>query len=213
MADQEKQNQSGDSGSDAPANKDVTPAGAQPPNPPADTNVDQNASPSDQFKQEQSAQAALQNLRGEGAVPEQRPQAFQSPTAEDTESRTHLALKEAGDPLVATDPMPKSAYDKAASKNQMKEAAKESRSPTIREGYRVRLKDIGKGWDGRNAVILSVNYPTDQHQLRELGTPESMYAEPESFIIRTRDGRTDTREVKPDQVEPVDPADWGRSGI
>jgi hypothetical protein len=195
MADKDdKTTAPGDSGSNAPAK-------------------DEGPSPSEQFRQEQQAQAAQQNLSGENVVPEQRPQAFQTPRGEDTESRTHLALKEEGDPLVANEPMPKSAYDKAGSKKQRDEAAKNSRSPTIREGARVRLKNIGNGWDGRNAVVLTVNYSRDQHQLRELGTAESMYAEPDHFIIRTRDGRTDTRQVNPDQVELVPDGDWGRSAI
>lgn len=187
-----------------------TPPNAQPPNPPQNLTVDEDADEGEQFRQEQAAQAALQGQPN--GVPEQRPQAFQDP-GDTHQSQTYLDLKESGHPLANDEPMPKEAFDRAADEGRMKQAQDESRRPTLREGERVRITKDEPGLRGRNAVIIQVHYSEEELQRREAGRADAAYAEAESYVVRTRDGRTDTLELKPDEVEAVPAADWGRSGI
>jgi hypothetical protein len=201
------------SAGNAPSTRSATvPPQAQPPNPPVDLTVDENASEEDQFRQEQAAQAALQGQPG--GVPEQRPAAFQTP-GDAHESRTYKELKESGHPLANDEPMPQSAFDKAASDAQAKKAEKESRTPTLRVGERVRITKDEPGLRGRNAVIIQAHYSEEEQQRLAAGRADAAYAEPESFIVRTRDGRTDTLELKPDEVEAssVGNDGWGRGQI
>jgi hypothetical protein len=201
------------SAGDAPSTRSANvPPQAQPPNPPVDLTVDENASEEDQFRQEQSAKAALQGQPG--GVPEQRPAAFQTP-GDAHESRTYKELKESGHPLANDEPMPQEAYDRAADPDRMKQAQKESRRPTLREGERVRITKDEPGLRGRNGVIIQVHYSDEELQRREAGRADAAYAEPESFIVRTRDGRTDTLELKPDEVEAATVGNdgWGRGQI
>jgi hypothetical protein len=200
---------SGSSGGNAPA---AVPSNVQPPNPPVDLTVDPDASEAEQFRQQQAAQAALQGQPG--GVPEQRPAAFQTP-GDAHESKTFKELKESGHPLANDEPMPKEAFEKAASDAQAKKASEESRTPTLREGERVRITKDEPGLRGRNGVIIQVHYSDEELQRREAGRADAAYAEPESFIVRTRDGRTDTFELKPDEVEAASVGNdgWGRGQI
>lgn len=193
----------------APRAADLPP-NIQPPNPPVDTTVDDNASEEDQFRQQQAAEAAIQGQPG--GVPEQRPQAFQTP-GDGHQSRTFKDLRDSGHHLANNDPMPKSAFDKASSDSQKSKSAKESRLPTLREGAKVRITKDEPGLKGRNAVIIQVHYGSEELARREAGRADAAFAEPESFVVRTRDGRTDTLELNPDEVEQVPDSEWGRSGI
>lgn len=221
MANEEQNKGKGDTFSqgqtgNAPSQQDPAPRAAdlppqaQPPNPPVDTTVDDNADEGEQFRQQQSAEAALQGQPG--AVPEQRPAAFQE-VSDAHQSSTFQALKESGHPLASNEPMPKEAYDRADSDEQRRKADRASRVPTLRDGERVRITKKEPGLEGRNAVIIQVHYSEEELQRREAGRADAAYAEASSYVVRTRDGRTDTLELKPDEVEAVSPADWGWGGI
>src|SRR4051794_8816382 len=76
-----------------------------------------------EFEQRMDEARRAQNLP-EGAVPEQRPQAFQ--TVDDPHSGVYKNLVEDEDPRGGVPAMDKAAYDRAGSKAQMDKAAKES---------------------------------------------------------------------------------------
>lgn len=84
--------------------------------------VAEDSSSEDEFQERMAAKAAEQNL-GEGAVPEQRPQAFAT-DAGPPHSELTQKLIDAGE--VNVEPMGKEAYDKADSKSQARKAARNS---------------------------------------------------------------------------------------
>ena len=162
----------------------------------------------DVFAEQQANLAATQNAQG--AVPEQRPQAFA--TANDSESDLTKRLKEADDPLVTDKPMDKDAYDRAGSDEQREKADEASLTPTIREGTMVYISKSGPHV-GRAAVVQRVNYTKVGQIVRDSGRPEAEFAEVDTITVKTRDGRTDLLELKPDEVTEADPATWGKTSL
>lgn len=68
---------------------------------------------------------------------------------------------------------------------------------------------------GRMVVVTSVEY-TDPIQtlLANSGTPAAASAKVQDYIVRTRDGRSDTIVVPPDQLQPLEVNEgWGRGQI
>jgi hypothetical protein len=153
------------------------------------------------FAEEQAALAATQNKTAEGAVPEQRPQAASSPDPNAQHSSLRKRLEEEG-ALPDNEPMGKEAYDRAASEDQMKAAAKASRTPRLLNGTRVVVGGDGPH-RGRPGVIVDTRFASDEEAARaRSGEPSvSNFAEVESYTIRTRDSRTDLLDLEPDEIE------------
>jgi hypothetical protein len=148
-----------------------------------------------EFEERQRAVAESQGL-GEGAVPEQRPQAL---TVSDDSPHSELTQKliDANDPNVPDQngPMDKAAYERAASKEQAKKAAKDSRPEGIHVG--ALLTVVGPDdspWVGQHFSVnrvVSDRSPEDS-LLRATGSPEQLYIVPqevEATCVRgDRDG-------------------------
>lgn len=176
---------------------------------PARADTADQPSEEDQWKAEQDRLRAAQNLP-EGAVPEQRPQAFASPDESAMHSELFLKLKEA-DALPDDEPMGFEEYQRAQSDEQMDKAAENSSRERLYPGTRVYLTK--EPHDGRPAVIMEVNFASDQDRRNAAsGIPAlSNHAEVESYIVRTRDSRTDRLEVSPEDVSVSSvPRGWGR---
>lgn len=138
------------------------------------------------FREEQLALAREQGMTAPNAVPEQRPQAA-APANEVEQSDAYKKLKKSG--KLQDEPMPKSAYDKANSKEQLEKAEKNSVKPSIREGAIVR---ITKGeYEGSVGAVVGVTYKDfDETQKARSGVPEvANYAEVSEIRVRTRGSR------------------------
>jgi hypothetical protein len=165
-----------------------------------------------EFEQRMEEARIAQNLP-EGAVPEQRPQAFQ--TVDDPHSLVYKNLVEEGDPRGGVPAMDKSAYDRAGSKAQMDKAARESLTRTrLYPGARAYLEDGGL----RRAVAVNrvVSWKSFEDQVRGTsGVPtQHDQAEVAEYEVVTRDGRSEVLIVDADRLEtPAEQADWGRTAI
>jgi len=161
------------------------------------------------FREEQKAKAASQGLTSDNAVPEQRPIASQVVT--DTEGPISQKLREAGQ--TDDEPMPESAYEKAASDSQMKKAAKESVSEPIHVGHVIRVTE-GPHEGRLGAVVRIVSYKTVEDRLaRTAGTREAgaHLSQPSEIEVSTRDERGgELLIVDADDVEIADPRNYGR---
>jgi hypothetical protein len=110
----------------------------------------------EEFRDQQKEQAAEQNLTGENAVPEQRPQA--TTMMPDSQKSAFQRAREE-DPPADAEPMPQSAYDKANENKQARKAERESSFPHLLEGDTVRIIDHeDEVMNGRNGVIIGINY-------------------------------------------------------
>jgi hypothetical protein len=158
----------------------------------------------EEFREEQRRIAASQGQTAENAVPEQRPIASQVPSL--PESDVQQALAEEG----ANDPMPKSAYDRAASKEQAKKAEKAGKSESTRSGQRIKI--TSGPYAGSFAAVLEVNYKNfEEEQKARSGNPGlALYAEVDHVVARTRGGRHDLVSLKPDEYEHVEERDYER---
>jgi hypothetical protein len=145
------------------------------------------------FDESQASLAEAQNVSGEGAVPEQRPQASQQfdgpPHSELTQK-----LIDAGDPNVPNQdgPMDKAAYDRAASDSQAKKAAKASVAEGIHVGNVIRVVDEDSPHNGRVFAVTRVTEDPnrDATVLRASGSPEQLYITPNEVEARAiRDER------------------------
>lgn len=149
---------------------------------------------------ERAALADLQNT----VVPEQRPQATLVPP-ESNEGDLYRKMKEAGDPRVDTEPMGQEAYDRAASSEQAKKAAKASRVEAMIPGSRAVVVDPGAVDDGRMVAVNRVSEwasPEDE-RLHAAGTSESRFAEVAEYECRTRDGRHEILFLSPDKLKQI----------
>jgi len=158
----------------------------------------------DEFREEQRREAAAQNQNAENAVPEQRPIASQVSSL--PESTVTQADQEDG----SNDPMPKSAHDRAASKEQLKKADKASVSETTRAGQRIKVTK-GK-YKGAFAAVLEVKYASREatQDARSGDASIANYAEVDHVVARTRGGRHDLISLEPGEYEHVEERDYER---
>ena len=160
----------------------------------------------DPFAEEKAAEAAAQGDTVEGepqTVPEVRPQGFLSPTGGDSEAGKRAAAR-------AAKAHGKAEYEAA----KPKEGESEGRMPRLYPGQRVVITPPNEE-AGRMALIQIPNYKDDiQALIAQSGTPEARFAEVTSYVVLTRDGRSDTLDVPADEVEPLETiGGWGRGQI
>jgi hypothetical protein len=150
------------------------------------------------------AEAASAQSPGEPqVVPEQRPQAFISPTGGDSAAGKRLAK--------AGKAMGQEAYDRA------KKGAKgesEGRFHRLYPGQRVQILPPNDE-AGRMAFVQAAQYSDAvQELIANSGTAEAPFAEVESYIVQTRDGRSDLLVVPVDELTTLEPLQgWGRGQI
>jgi hypothetical protein len=128
----------------------------------------------DEFREAQLAQAREQNMTADNAVPEQRPQAFLQPPAPHSDLTQRLI--EEGE--INNDPMPASAFEKAASDAQMEQAADESRTPALHPGLVVKVTE-GPHRDRIVAITRVISYQNDSDLARvTAGIPDARFVQP-----------------------------------
>jgi hypothetical protein len=127
----------------------------------------------EEFRQQQKTLAESQNLFQPNAVPEQRPQAFlQGPG----DSALTKRLKEEG--AISDEPMPPSAFQKAASDAQMDEAAENSQSEAVHPGSVIFVTE-GPHRDRHVAVTRVEEYHNREDLVNvAAGRPEQRFAHP-----------------------------------
>lgn len=157
-----------------------------------------------------------QNLP-EGAVPETRPQATISP--DPVHGSIHEKLVDADSNLVdeGTPAMDKAAYDRANSDEQAEKAAKESFGPERlypgAHAYIENSRGKGKEHNGRAVAVNGVNEwasPEDE-LLAAAGTPNSRFAQVQSYDCSTRDGRAEHLVVDAKHLSTVRVEDFHRT--
>jgi len=151
----------------------------------------------EEFDQRMDSARAAQGL-GPNSVPEQRPVASQQVDPA-SESPVYQKELENGE----RDPMPKSAYDKAASKSQSKKAEKQEQKlgpENLIEGQSV---TITKGkFKGAVGVIVDITWASqDDATKAKSGDPSvARFAKAASYSVRTR-GQQSLASCKPSEVE------------
>lgn len=99
----------------------------------------------------------------------------------------------------------------AASEENARKAAKQSRYPHLIVGARVRIKNESPQHAGRNGSVESILWESqDDEVLAGLGTPESRFAKAKSYDIRFRDGVGGSGEVPAEFVEEMSQLNFGR---
>lgn len=168
-----------------------------------------------EFKEQQARLAAEQNLP-EGGVPEVRPIASQ--TVDDPHSGIFHRLQEAGDDRAGAPAMPKSAYDKAASAAQKRQAEKESRVVTLlHPGARGWIDNPGEPDHGRAVAVNRVHEyaSVEDERIAAAGTPESRFAAVKDYECQSRDGRAELLIVSAEhlKLDTSGGADWGKTSL
>jgi hypothetical protein len=157
----------------------------------------------EEFEEELAVEAAAQSQEERQVVPERRPQAFLGAMGGDSAAGKRAAAR-------AAKAMGPEEYAAA----EPKEGESEGRARRLYPGQRVVI--IAPNEEaGRMAFVQTINY-TDalQELLASSGTPEASFAEVESYIVQTRDGRSDLLDVLPSEVEPLETiGGWGRGQI
>lgn len=151
-----------------PAVDETTPAPPPQPDP-------ESAKSDEEFRTQQRTLAQAQNLFQENAVPEQRPQAFLEGPGD---SELTKKLKESG-AIPGDEPMPASAYQKAASDAQMETAAENSQAEAVHAGSVIRV--TAGPHEGRIVAITRVEEYQNQEDLVNVaaGRPEQRFAHPQ----------------------------------
>ena len=138
----------------------------------------------DKFREEQKREAEAQNLTGENAVPEQRPQAFNTPPDSESELRKRL-VKEG---VIDDKPMPQSAYERAQ-KNVVKPEDKDPEDVRTEAAHVGTVVEVLSGpHRGRfGSVLRVVSYPTvGDHLKKAAGYADSDYIKPAEVEVRFR---------------------------
>lgn len=151
----------------------------------------------EEFDLRMNQERAAQGL-GPNAVPEQRPVASQQvdPTSESSRYKEELENGE-------RDPMPKEAYDRAASNSQTRKAERQEEHlgpETLREGQAV---SILKGkFKGAVGTIVDVTWASqDEATKAKSGDPSvARFARASSYSVRTR-GQQSLATCKPSELE------------
>jgi len=140
------------------------------------------------------AAAEAQNLSGDNAVPEQRPQAM---TVREESPRSALAQRilDGGDPdnLIGADAEPhdQAAYDRASSKAQIKKAGEASITEGLMVGnVAVASKGVYEGEHFAITRIVEEGSPADLVR-RMAGRPEQLYNQPTEVEARLIGGDLD----------------------
>ena len=152
-------------------------------------------SEAEKFRNEQKEIARGQNLNADNAVPEKRPIAADQ--APDSESETTKRLRESG--ALQEEPMPKSAYDRAESKDRLKLAKSQERVPSLETGARVVF--ISGDYEGNYGSVVERSFSPEQEAIRAAGNAESKFAQPDSVTVRTRGGRHALVVVPGDEID------------
>lgn len=186
---------------------ETSPASAQPsPEAAAATANPTPASTTDPVVETLAAQAAVQSPAEPQSVPEQRPQGSTQPSPSHR-SATDVATP--GEPAHG-----QAEYDAAAPTPENEAAAQAAgRIPSLIVGQRVQV--TGGKYQGRMALVTAVIY-TDpvQEMMSRMGGGEARFATVRSYILLTRDGRSDTIVVEPENLSPLEPQNgWGRGSI
>jgi hypothetical protein len=171
----------------------------------------QEQSEEEKWRDEQRLAAQSQNLDSEDAVPEKRPIASQVNVV--TDDALTKQLKERG--AIGNDGrMDKEAYDRAASDQQAKEAAKNSTFEAIKVADMV---EVTKGpHEGRFVAVTRIESYEDSADLavRTAGVPEARFVQPKTIEGRargdSRDGEILVLSVKDDGLRKVDWMGTGR---
>jgi hypothetical protein len=153
------------------------------------------------FAEEQAAAAAAQSQEEPQVVPEVRPQGFLSATS-DSEAGKRAAARQIAHG--------KAEYEAA----KPKEGVSEGRKPHLFPGQRVQI--IAPNEEaGRMASVQTVVYTDDiQDLLSRSGTPEASFATASSYVVLTRDGRSEILDVPAAEVSTLETiAGWGRGQI
>lgn len=86
--------------------------------------------------------------------------------------------------------------------------------PVLVEGTRVQV--IAGEYSGRMAYTIGINFasPEDEARFHNPHGTKRNTAKVDSYMVKTRDGRTDTFTVKPDEIRVLDETNgWGRGSI
>lgn len=173
--------------------------------PGADDNPDQR-SEEDQFRDEQQAKAAEQNLSGDDAVPETRPIASQEPNPANEVSDLTKKLQDAGE--INTEPMGKDAFDRADSDEQRDSASEDEVHEALKVADVVR---VTKGpHEGRICAVTRVVSWRDTEDLaiKTSGRPEANFVQPQELECHARgdmrDGEILILDVDEAGLEKVD---------
>lgn len=140
---------------------------------------------------------------GDKEIPEQRPAGFEGVDK----------VSDASVRIDNNEPATQDDFDRANSDEQKQAAAESSRTPILIVGQRVTIIDGPEV--GRMGYVLSINY-VDALNAMLANSPHSerRFAEVESYVVRTRDGRSDTLSLKPSEIRPLDDIEgWGRGQI
>jgi hypothetical protein len=157
----------------------------------------------DQFREQQRQQAAEQNQLAPNAVPEQRPIASQQ-VLDYHQSSVYKRQRDEGTDLA--EPMPKSAFETAASEEQLEKSAQEEQKmgvDTLREGDTVEITN--GDYEGARGVITEVSFADfDESQKAHSGDPAAArFARANSYLVRTRGGRHALLSVSPEDLKVI----------
>lgn len=86
--------------------------------------------------------------------------------------------------------------------------------PVLLEG--TKLQVVAGEYTGRMAYIVDINFatPEDEQRFHNPVGKKRNTAKVESYLVKTRDGRTDQFTVTPDQIRVLDQSNgWGRGSI
>lgn len=212
MADKKAKKASNEAASSAAPETTVpTPSDSSPPPSPAE-DVSKK-----EFEERQAQLAREQNLP-EGGVPEVRPIASQTVDEEAQHSKVFKRLRDAGDDRAGAKAMPKSAYDKAASKSQKDKAAKEERSVTLLyPGARGWIDNPGQPDHGRAIAVNRVeSYASvEDERIAAAGGPASRFAEVATYECQSRDGRAELLLVSAEHIrlDTTGGREWGKTPL
>lgn len=191
---------------EAPAPEEEAPEGP-------DTDVSEDE---DDFRTQQRAAAESQNLSGENAVPEQRPQAFQQVESTQSPLTTRL-IEEGAIPDPDAPPMDQAAYDAANDDARKSETAQQGTKPAAHVGTVINVLS-GPHRDRRGAVLRIISYASLEDRLARLrGDETSDYAQPKevevSFRGDSRDGERAVLDLTEIDYEVVPTGFAGRPAV
>lgn len=159
------------------------------------------------FKSSQAQVAATQSPGETQTVPEVRPQAAVSPAPGAGVSEASKRLD--GAPAATLEDVQR------ANSQEAKDASIEnSRMPNLVIGQRVQILEPNSE-AGRMAYVQAIQFADGiQQMISQSGTPEARFAQVDSYVVKTRDGRSDILDIPGDQLKPLDDiAGWGRGQI
>lgn len=110
-----------------------------------------------------------------------------------------------------TDEQASEEAEAAASEKNARKAAKESRTPHLIVGARVRVSNDAEKHRNRVGHVESIVWESQEDEvLAGLGTPESRFAKARSYDVRFRDGVGGSDEIPANLVETISEGNFGR---